>query len=439
MTSLLNGESIKRAGGMKLAFFQLTFLLIALSLFVDAVNGFFLAGMGIDPKLSATYKLVLILLVLYQVGAYSHKFLASTFIIILLFMIGPTLTFVDNLNASGLVADFIAGLKTITSFIIFIYCVQICKHWPHLVIKYGKWCCQFSFLILIGNLFLGLLGYGFSSYGSGSVESQRTAGIKGFFYAGNEVSGLFILLFGIALHLAWQRKNKFLYYMLIPVIFAFGFLVATKAAMLTAAVLSFSIPMFNERNRLLNLTRLKIKLLAPVLLLVLFLIFTLVPILESIGIWHRFVWFYEKKGLLGIILSDRDEYIKYTVAGFYQFGDVLKTIFGMGRTGIGLFAKESVEVDPVDMYFWFGSIGALFYIFLLFLYTRISYLATREVNSQWGPTVLVINITLFAVSLFAGHIVTSGMLGPLFGLVNGMAYADYCLNKKDNPKKAMPL
>jgi len=354
-------------------------------------------------------------------------------------MIGPTLTFVDDLDAPGLIADFIAGLKVLTSFIVFLYCVQVCKHWPHLVLKYGKWCCQFSFFVLVGNLFLGVLGYGFSSYGSGSVASQRTAGIKGFFYAGNEVSGLFILLFGIALHLAWQRKNKIIYFMLIPVVFAFGFLVATKAAMLTAAVLAFSIPMFNERNRLLNLTPLKIKLLAPVLLLLVFLLFFLVPILESIGIWHRFVWFYEKKGLLGIILSDRDVYIKVTVEGFYQFGDVLKTIFGMGRTGIGLFAKESVEVDLVDMYFWFGSIGALFYIFLLTLYTRISYLATREVNSQWGPTVLVINITLFAVSLFAGHIVTSGMLGPLFGLVNGMAYADYCLNNKDNPGKAMPL
>jgi len=439
VSTLMSVENNQKAGGLKLAFFQLTLLLISLSLIVDSINGFFRSGMGFDPKLSATYKLLLLVIILYQIGTYSFKSLYMLLILILLFMIGPTLTFVETLDVSGLIADFIAALKIITSLVIFTFCVLVCKYWPHLVLKYGKWCCQFSFVVLVGNLCLGILGYGFSSYGKGALASMKTAGIKGFFYAGNEVSGIFIILFGIVLHQAWQRKNKIFYYLFVPIMFSFGFLIATKAAMLTAAVLAFSIPMFNERNRLLNLTKLKFKLLAPVFLLIIFLIFTLVPILESIGIWYRFAWFYEKKGLIGIILSGRDEYIRVVGEGFYQFGDIAKTIFGMGRSGIGLFAKESVEVDPADMYFWFGSIGALFYVFLLTLYIRISYLATKEINSQWGPSILVINITLFAVSLFAGHIVTSGMLGPLFGLVNGMAYADYCLNKRDNPGKVMPL
>ena len=228
-------------------------------------------------------------------------------------------------------------------------------------------------------------------------------------------------------------------HMLIPVIFSFGVLIATKAAMLASALLVIAIPLFNERNKLLNLTWFKVKLLVPTFVIVVFLIVYLIQILESVGIWYRLVWFYEKKGMLGIFLSGRDEFVAVAIDAFYQAASIPEIILGMGQTGLGELTKSSMEVDPIDMYFWFGILGLGFFAFIFTVFTRISYLATREKLSVLGPGILVINLTLFAVSIIAGHILTSGMLGPLFGLVNGMAYADYCLNNKDNPGKAMPL
>jgi len=411
-----------KPSGAKFAFFQLTFLMIACSLIVDSVNGFFLLGIGIDPKLSASYKLLLLVLVLFQIGAYSVRALAALLTCILLLLIGPAVSLVETLDVGAFINDFITLLKVITAFIVFVYCVLVCRHWPSLLQKYGKWCCHLSFATLSLNLSLGVLGFGFSSYGKSDGEG---IGVKGFFYAGNEVSGVFILFFGTALHLLWQ-KSKFGYFLFSPFVLIAGLLIATKSAMLSAAVLIFAIPLFNERNRLLNLTWLKVKMMLPIILAGVVLALVLVPLLEATGLWERFVWFYQKKGVIGIIMSGRDEFVINALAVFQQYASLSEIIFGFGRGGLGLITKDSMEIDPIDVYFWFGIAGGLFFLFMLTIFTRTSYLATKSKHSLWGPSVLVINLILFGVSIIAGHILTSGMLAPFIGLLNGMAYADLC-------------
>jgi hypothetical protein len=411
--------------GAKFAFFQLTFLMIACSLIVDSVNGFFLSGLGIDPRLSASYKLLLLVIVLAQIGAHSVRTLASLLACILVLLIGPVFSLIKTLDAGAFISDFITVLKVTTAFIIFVYCVLVCRYWPALVQKYGKWCCQISFAVLSLNLILGVLGFGFSSYGNADSESSNQIGVKGFFYAGNEVSGLFILFFGIALHLIWQ-KSKVTYFAFAPLVFIAGLLVATKSAMLSAAVLVFAIPLFNERNRLLNLTWLKVKMMLPIILMGIILVFLLVPVLEATGLWERFVWFYQNKGVIGIIMSGRDEFVLNAMVVYQQFASLPEILFGFGRGGLGLITKDSMEIDPIDMYFWFGIAGALLFVLIFLVFIRVSYLATKVKDSLWGSNVLVINIVLFGVSIIAGHILTSGMLAPFIGLLNGMAYADLC-------------
>jgi len=421
-----------KPSGAKLALFQLTFLMIACSLIVDSVNGFFLLGLGIDPKLSASYKLLLLVLVLFQIGAHSVRALAALLACIVVLLIGSLFSLMKTLDAGAFINDFITVLKVTTAFIIFVYCVLICRHWPELVQKYGKWCCHLSFVVLSLNLILGVLGFGFSSYGSADSEGSNQIGVKGFFYAGNEVSGLFILFFGTTLHLLWQR-SKIGYFIFTPLVFIAGVLVATKSAMLSAVFLVFAIPLFNERNRLLNLTWLKVKILLPIVLLGIVLLLVLVPVLEATGLWDRFAWFYQKKGVIGIIMSGRDEFVINAMVAFQQFASLSEILFGFGRGGLGLITKDSMEIDPIDLYLWFGIAGGMFFLFILVLFFRVSYLATKAKHSLWGPSILVINIVLFGVSVIAGHILTSGMLAPFIGLLNGMAYADLC--KKSSSKK----
>ena len=411
----------------KLAFFQLTFLMIGLSLLIDAINGYFLSGLGLDPKLSALFKFILISLALFQIGAYAPKVLAFVLVFFILMLIGPIISFFETLSLAGFVDDVTTGLKIYTAMIIFIYVALVCHKWPLLVQKYGKWCLIFAFIVLSANIVLGVLGFGFSSYGDIDSDSSSAIGIKGFFYAANEVSGIFIVLFGSVLHLLWQ-KRRVLYVLFSPLVLLTAVLIATKAAMLAAAMLIFAIPLFNERHKLLNLTWLKVKMILPVIVVMIILLIVLVPIFESTGLWNRFIWFYEKKGIIGIILSGRDEFIVSALDAYMRYANLTDILFGLSKAGLGLITKNTIEIDPIDMYLWHGISGILLFLTYLAIFFRVSYLSAVNKDSEWGPAVLLINIVLFAVSIIAGHIFTSGMLAPLLGLINGLAYADYILS-----------
>ena len=151
--------------------------------------------------------------------------------------------------------------------------------------------------------------------------------------------------------------------MFTPFVFIAGLLIATKSAMLSAAVLVFAIPLLNERHRLFNLTWLKVKIILPIIVIAIILIFILVPVLEATGLWERFVWFYQKKGFIGIIFSGRDEFVINAMSAFQHFATLPEIVLGFGRSGLGLITKDSMEIDPIDMYFWFGVAGL--FVFLL--------------------------------------------------------------------------
>ncbi|WP_181902152.1 O-antigen ligase family protein [Thalassotalea euphylliae] len=406
------------------ALFQLTFLMFGLSLLVDAINGFFLSGLGVDTKLSAMFKILLIGMMLYQLGSISRKALAWSLITFLLFLAGPLFTFIETLSVAGFFDDFTSALRILTTMLAFIYICYCAEKYPEQIDKYGKYALVFAFLVLIGNIVLGVLGFGFSSYGNAKQGEEDAIGIKGFFYAGNEVSGVFVVLYGVILHLLWQKKGKLLYLFFSLITLLSGLLIATKAAMMAAALLVFAIPLLNERHRILNLTPLKLKLIAPIALVGGTLAIVLIPIFESTGLLDRFIWFYEKKGVIGIILSGRDEFIINMMRVFEHYAIISDVIFGISKTGLGKLTKNAMEIDPIDMFLWHGLIGLTFFMVISVLFLRISYLATRQVDSMWGPAALIINIVLIGISFIAGHIFTSGMLAPLFALINGLAYMD---------------
>lgn len=407
----------------RLALIQLTFLMFGVTLLVDAVNGFFLSGLGIDPKLSAMFKLLLLGLVLYQLGTLSLKCLAWILLVLIVFLVGPAFTLFDTLNISAFIDDLTSGLKILTAPIIFVYVCLVAEKYPERVEKYGKLALKVGFAVLLVNLVLGVLGFGFSSYGNAAQGEEDAIGIKGFFYAGNEVSGVFVILYGVLLHLIWQkRKVIYLFFSLLTLLS--GLLIATKAAMVAAILLVFSIPLVNERHKVLNLTPLKLKIIAPVLILGLILAVALIPIFESTGMLNRFMWFYNKKGIIGIILSGRDEFVIQMLYVFERYADFVDVVFGFSKNGLGMFTKSSMEIDPIDMYLWHGIAGLMVFLLNSIVFLRVSYLAARLKDSFWGPVVLIINILLISVSMIAGHIFTSGMLAPLFGLVNGLAYLD---------------
>ncbi|WP_286233210.1 O-antigen ligase family protein [Thalassotalea sediminis] len=428
---LIGSTTIKCA---KLALFQFTMLMIGSALLVDAVNGFIMVGIGIDIKLSALFKLLLIAIVMFQIGSYSKRALGYLLLLFGIMLIGPLITFLNTTDIVGFFDDLTSGLKIISVLVIIVYLQFIAQKWPDLLLKYGKACLKFSFFVLMINIFLGVLGFGYSSYG-GNDGGDDSVGIKGFFYAGNELSGIYIVLFGTMLHYAWQ-KSKATYFIISGVAIISGVLIATKAAMLAGMLLVFIIPILNERNRMFNLTWLKVKLLVPFLIVVAVLAITIIPILESTGLLGRFIWFYEKNGVLGILLSGRDKFLAETMSLYFNYANWADVVFGFSKTGLGLFTKNAMEIDPIDMYFWHGLVGLLLFVIYCIVMLSIGFRTARLKVGHIGPAVLIINLSLIMVSMIAGHIFTSGMLAPLLALVNGMALCDrkYHSTAKPNPE-----
>lgn len=408
---------------MSYAVFQFVFLMVGCSLAVDTLTGFLVSGLGIDLKLSAIYKFGMLVIVLFSLACYSRKKASLVFILLLTLLVGPLINLADDLDILGFILDISYVFKILLPLIIFLYCTEVAKRRPEKVYQFGHYVFYFSFLILLFNLLAGVLGFGFSSYGGEDDESA--IGVKGFFFAGNEVSGLFLILFSYALARAWSAKRKIYYLMLAPITVISGVLIATKAAMIAGLLLIFIIPLVNERQRLFRLTWLKVSIFAPVVVMTGIIAVYIVPVLQATGLWARLVWFYEKKGVMGIILSGRNEFAVATTESFYATAGILDYIWGIGVSGLAKVERSTVEIEPIDLYFWFGLPGISYLTLLFAAFIYFSYRATLSPYSIWAPFALAANIMLAGLSIIAGHTLTSGMLGPLLGLLNGLVYLDY--------------
>jgi hypothetical protein len=268
----------------------------------------------------------------------------------------------------------------------------------------------------------GALGFGKATYNVGAEDGG--AGSTGFMMAGNELGATYLLLFGFALHHVWNYKSLLLFAVLACITVLCGVLVATKTTMLASLILIFMIPIINERQNLYRITWLKLKILIPVLVLAVIAVVMIVEILESVGLWERMLWFYQKRGVIMIIWSNRDQFIIDMMQVYIHQSSLFEQVFGQG-TSIGLrqlVGKASVEVDIVDTLIWFGFLGLVFcsgfYLLMLCYSAKITKLST----SKYAPCVFLVNSLLMLLSILSGHIWMSGTIGIAVGVLNSLLW-----------------
>ena len=131
-------------------------------------------------------------------------------------------------------------------------------------------------------------------------------------------------------------------------------------------------------------------------------------LLNSLGFWERWAFFYDKGGILLLLLSGREEY------WLEEKSDLLEG--GIGNIIMGLGEARTVEMDIFDTFLNYGIIGVtIIYSFFFYLLYR----AYQKKNqNSWAKVVLFINVMLIIASSLSGHIVFSGMAGPFIALVN---------------------
>ena len=396
-------------------------------LLADIASGFAVIQLGIDLKISLLYKMPLFILLMVLLCRYQFKTFIALLGMILVLFVSPAVELFRLPVASFFTKDFAHIIKIMMPVAVFCYLGALYQHAPTFAerwIKIGLWS---NFIILFGNLMLGAMGFGRPSY---SFSEEDTAGSNGFIYAANELGPTFIVLFGYALHQIWNHYRKY-YLVAMVVTMLCGVLVATKTAMLSGFLLTFLIPIFNERQLFFRLTWLKLKLFAPAFLLVLAVVIFIIDLLESIGLYDRILWIFSQNGIIGVLWSGRDMFVKDLLTVYFEHSSLFQQVFGQGTGGVAehLPIKYSAEVDAVDALVWYGFAGLLVCLGISGYFIRRAALSFMLPNSKAAPCVLLANILILFLSQISGHVWMSGTLGISLGLLNGLLWLEP--NKKE--------
>ncbi|QYJ74039.1 O-antigen ligase family protein [Shewanella sp. FJAT-52076] len=405
----------------------LVMVMMCAYLLADMMSGFTQIYMGLDLKISLIYKTPLFALLLLLIARYHLGWAVGLLVTLMLLLIGPTAAFYRHVNIGLFFADFGYVVKLLMPITVVLYFGQLYRFAPDFAFRWGKRILWSAFAILCFNFVLASIGIGKGTY---QLEDDETAGSTGLIYAGNELGAAFLVVFGYALHQIWNSGRFYVYLLASAITLGCGLLVATKTTMLAAVLLVTFIPIVNERQHLFRLTWLKIKILSPFVLAVVALVILIADLLEAIGLYDRIVWFYEQRGLIGILWSGRDQFLSQMIHIYLAQSSLFEQIFGQGIFVGELhpFGKASAEVDTVDALMWFGFLG-LTVCLAFYSWSFVKSLSRLTVSgSSFGPYLALSNGLLILLSQLSGHIWFSGTLGIVFGVMNSLIWFEFSRN-----------
>lgn len=260
-------------------------------------------------------------------------------------------------------------------------------------------------------MLLGMLGYGSAFYYDGYPNA---AGIKGYIYAGNELTVLVLVLgFLIAAHLR-QSGAHFKNLLFFGVFLLFAFLITSKTVVGGVAVV-FLIPYigslkwrFSRKwvDRMIGLGVLGF----PVMVGAFYYGLTKSGFLKTLQ--------YNKEmngDFLTILLSNRNNFVIKGWEVFVQDYTGLEKLFGLGETFHLFRSGDLAELDFITILFSNGVIGLLLLLLLLLYYFLNSRLLISKREYVHAQSVFVFLIFLCLAANSAGHVFNSGIAGVFIG------------------------
>jgi len=364
-------------------------------LLVDSINGFF-ANQGIALPISSLYKFILLGLMLARLLSFKRP---SPFLYLI--YIATLFLYYSLYDYSIFSSSFSFISRYLIIIILYEYLLVLSKHYNISFELYRI--LKFNFIIIIFNVLLGLFGIGYGTYDH--------FGSKGFFYAGNETSGVLLTISPIILYTAIKRYTlrsyKFLTIMAGTIVAAV--LLGTKSALLGIFIILFFIIW---KYSYINKTY-----------IIIFLGATTTSICYyiynhfSYMIDHFLFAFYKRDMGWRALLSSRDLYYDEIMTDFYNT-DFISSFFGMGMP------QKTIEIDFFDFLYISGYIGVIF----LIIFWIINIVKSSR-KGEIASLVLFTNFLLIGISFLAGHIYSSAMAGPFIAIINILPIIEYQFRK----------
>jgi len=391
-------------------------------LLIDSINGFFLLH-NFPLPISQLYKIFLIVLLSFRILSFSPKLFLSLFFMLVLVFLETflVLSYIGNVY-DGPMSMIITFLKFFLFILSFIYFKMTLER-SLISIDDLKKVCFVNLAVILVNLTIGLMGFGFPVYSD--TDTGVSVGVKGFFFAGNELSAVYTLL--VAAFLAFYTdkiKKKPYFYAVALSLFVFSALLATKSAIGGIAVIVIATIVFQKKY--IDKTSFNLKNIFIVGVSI-----TSITILSGFifvrsAAFERMKFYYDQiSNIYGFLMSGRDQFLTQKLFIFTSENSLFKFLFGVGK-------PFPVEMDAFDTFFKFGFLGLLMVYFIYFyIYRKVfAYYFKKEGTFNLS----VINLALMLVffqSYISGHVLYSGMAGPFYGMILAISFYIF---KKEFPR-----
>lgn len=370
---------------------------------VDTINGFFL-NKGVEVLLGILFKAFILLITIRIIIAFPkfRGLLFFTIVYISVFLlliilntnseIGPTITHL---------LKFVNVVFVYSSAVVILKSIVVVREEIHAIF-------YFNSIILLLNIYGGLLGIGYYAYG-------ESLGYKGFIYAHNEMSGMMAILFGVSYFFIYNTyTSKRIVIFIINILFLIAaLLVSSKAGILLVLIGLILVPLVHLQYSIfrsfLKMSKIRLILLLSVLGVVAYYGYLL---LDYSGAIDRWTYFFDKDGV-DAIYSSRDTFWEEEKVEWEE-GNIWVKLFGMG-------GNRTVEMDQADTLLNYGIIGVI--IVYSFYFSLVIKAFRYRKKSKYAKFVFGMDISILAASCFAGHLLFSGLMGIPFALMNAMLFS----------------
>ena len=251
-----------------------------------------------------------------------------------------------------------------------------------------------------------------------------------YFYIGNELANVFILLIPIALKYLIENKKIKLLIPFILLTITMLILLSTKAMYISAIIIAiFFVIYYRKQIKPCLQKHLKITILSLIVITI-----SIVLILPQTSFFKNIktsLEFYQVDSLTDLITFENIDNIIYSnrldfllqIHEKYQESSWVEKIFGIGRSKI--LQIKDIEIDVFDIFYSIGLLGSIIYVGY-FIY------AIKQKKLQ--PFYCFMFVFLGIISLFTGHVLISPMVSTYLAVIYGVDNRKEFTNEKLDQK-----
>ena len=396
------------------------FIILAMFLLlpVDMVNGILLkGGVSFPISIGQIYKLFVLLLIFIRLMVRPKLDLIVLVGVFILFTIPSFIQFSTDKSYTPRIVfdDLIKTSKYISIFLALIYFSRVYTFPKSFTRKLLKNWVIFSYVIFAINILLKYVGLGFPFY------DYNNTGTTGFFYAGNEISALHLVLYAmIAYHIFEIKRAKTSFFIFFLFNLFLGITITSKTAMLGTVLVTILIMASPENMNKISVRKIIIWI-TSILVLIPLTAYFVFKLLKDSLIWERFYYFYLKWDIVTFIFSQRNLRVEKMMPIYWEQWTFVEQIIGGGQYFYENQLKNVIEIDILDIFFAYGIIGAFIFIVVITLLFLKAYIQYRN-GYPYGRLALLMLFVLVLESSIAGHVFNSGIAGIYIGACLGLMF-----------------